>query len=77
VRHALILSDLGRAHAHRHAINSARTCYRDALALVVDVDEAAAQHIRDLQAALALPAKDASDGSTCAKLRRGDHDRRV
>jgi tetratricopeptide (TPR) repeat protein len=52
MRRAGILTDLGQAHAHRHAVNRARTCYREALALVVDLDETAARRIRDLQAAL-------------------------
>lgn len=52
IRRAEILSDMGRAHAGLGAINRARTCYRDALALVVDVDQDAERRVRDLQASL-------------------------
>lgn len=52
IRRAGILSDMGQAHARREAVNSARTCYHQALTLLVDVDQAAAQRVRDLQALL-------------------------
>lgn len=44
---------MDRAHSGRSAADIARTCYRDALTLVVDVDQEAEQRIRDLQTSLA------------------------
>jgi hypothetical protein len=50
---AVILADLGRAHAQRGALNSARNSYHQALALALRIgDDTAAERIRGLQAAL-------------------------
>ncbi len=49
IQRAVILADLGTAHARQGAITSARTPYRKALALVIDLDEAMEHRIRDLQ----------------------------
>lgn len=50
---AVVLGDLGRAHAQRGAINTARTCYHEALALASDIgDDDLAARIRALQEAL-------------------------
>ena len=52
-RRAVVLGDLGRAHAGRGRINAARTSYREALVLALDIDDdALAARIRELQAAL-------------------------
>jgi tetratricopeptide (TPR) repeat protein len=50
--HAAILSDLGQVHARLGAINTARNYYHRALAMVVDIDDRAADRIRVLQAEL-------------------------
>jgi hypothetical protein len=50
--HATILGDLGQTHARLGRINSARTYYRRALALVIDTDEETANRIRAAQTAL-------------------------
>lgn len=49
---ATVLSDLGRVHAINGSLNSARTCYHQALTLVLDIDESLTQRVRDLQAEL-------------------------
>jgi tetratricopeptide (TPR) repeat protein len=49
---AIVLSDLGQLHAQMGKINNARSCYHQALALVIDTDDQAAELIRSLQAAL-------------------------
>lgn len=52
-RRALVLGDLGRERARLGRINSARTVYHEALVLAVNIDDdALADRIRDLQAAL-------------------------
>jgi hypothetical protein len=52
-RRAVVLGDLGRAHARRGRLNSARTTYHEALILALDIgDDAMADRIRELQAAL-------------------------
>lgn len=52
-RRAVVLGDLGRAHARRGAINSARTCYHQALALASGIgDDDLAARVRALQEAL-------------------------
>ncbi|MFL6121217.1 hypothetical protein [Actinophytocola sp.] len=52
-RHAIVLGDLGRVHARQGAINTARTCYHQALGLALDIgDSAVATRIRELQSAL-------------------------
>jgi tetratricopeptide (TPR) repeat protein len=50
--HASVLEDLARAHVARGTINTARTLLRQALTLVVDVDEEAAERVRARRAAL-------------------------
>lgn len=50
--HATILTDLGQVHARLGRIQSARNCYRRALALVVDTDEVTTNRIRALRTAL-------------------------
>lgn len=52
--HATILADLGEIHARSGAINSARTCYRQALTLVVETDIPTANRIRSMQETLRL-----------------------
>lgn len=49
---ASVLIDLGRVHAAGGSINSARTCYHQALILALDTDDELTQRIRNLQAAL-------------------------
>lgn len=52
-RRAVVLCDLGRVHARRGAIDSARTAYHEALVLALDIgDDGLAYRIRALQAAL-------------------------
>jgi tetratricopeptide (TPR) repeat protein len=52
-RRAAVLSDLGRLHARRGAINSARTAYHEALVLALDIgDDALADRVRAWQTAL-------------------------
>lgn len=53
---ATILADLGEVHARSGAINSARTCYRNALTLVIDTDIPTTNRIRTLQKTLRLTA---------------------
>ncbi|WP_143229588.1 tetratricopeptide repeat protein [Actinophytocola xanthii] len=50
--HASVLEELARAHVARGTINTARTLLRQALTLVVDLDEEAAERVRTRQAAL-------------------------
>jgi hypothetical protein len=50
--HATILGDLGQVHARLGRINSARSYYHRALALVVDTDDETANRIRAAQTAL-------------------------
>lgn len=52
-RRSVVLGDLGRVCARQGRINSARTSYHEALVLALDIsDDALAQRIRELQAAL-------------------------
>jgi hypothetical protein len=52
-RRAVVLGDLGQAHARGGAMNTARTCYHQALGLALDVGaEEVAARLRELQATL-------------------------
>ncbi|MFL6126391.1 hypothetical protein [Actinophytocola sp.] len=49
---AMVLSDIGHVYAQLGRINTARTYYHEALALVVDTDDRAAEQIRAMQSVL-------------------------
>jgi tetratricopeptide (TPR) repeat protein len=52
-RRAVVLGDLGRAHARSGAMNTARTCYHQALGLALDAGaDEVANRLRELQATL-------------------------